>query len=201
MNIYRSTMTLHAKIKGNIATSEVFSLESVRSTLIRQEETIIFALIERAQYRQNLAIYDKLNYNLQSPNGDNISFLNWMLIETEKLHAKVRRYTSPEEHPFFPEFVMSPILPALDYPGVLYEKQGSRINVNTEVMRWYTDIVVKKLCIEGDDEQHGSSVICDIAAMQAISRRIHFGKFVAGKYSLIPFLFHKIRTFHYRPIL
>ena len=31
----------------------------------------------------------------------------------------------------------------------------------------------------GDDEQHGSSVLCDIASMQALSRRIHYGKFVA----------------------
>ena len=34
-----------------------FSLASVRQSLIRQEETIIFALIERAQFRRNDAIY------------------------------------------------------------------------------------------------------------------------------------------------
>lgn len=167
--------------KGNIATSEVFSLDSVRSTLIRQEETIIFALIERAQYRQNSAIYDTLHHNLKNPKGEPISFFDWMLIETENLHAKVRRFTSPEEHPFFPEFLVNPILPVLVFPGVLKETPTSRINVNSEVMKWYVNSVVKKLCNEGDDEQHGSSVICDIAAVQALSRRVHFGKFVAGK--------------------
>lgn len=46
-------------------------------------------------------------------------------------------------------------------------------------MRWYVEKIVGRLCNAGDDEQHGSSVLCDIVAMQALSRRIHYGKFVA----------------------
>ena len=163
---------------------EVYSLDSVRSTLIRQEETIIFALIERAQYRGNGKIYDSRNSNLMNSNNEPISFLEWMFIETERLHAKVRRYTSPEEHPFFPEFLPSPILPALQYPEILQQK--THVNVNSEVMKWYTNGVIERLCKEGDDEQHGSSVLCDITAMQAMSRRIHFGKFVAGMLLFFP---------------
>lgn len=53
------------------------------------------------------------------------------------------------------------------------------VNVNTEVMRWYVEKIIDRLCINGDDEQHGSSVLCDIAALQAISKRVHIGKFVA----------------------
>ena len=45
----RPRMTIHG--------AEHFSLASVRQSLIRQEETIIFALIERAQFRRNEAIY------------------------------------------------------------------------------------------------------------------------------------------------
>ena len=37
----------------NLKTIDILSLDSIRSTLIRQEETIIFALIERAQFRKN----------------------------------------------------------------------------------------------------------------------------------------------------
>ena len=40
-----------------VKTANILSLDSIRSTLIRQEETIIFAFIERAQYRQNNIIY------------------------------------------------------------------------------------------------------------------------------------------------
>lgn len=41
----------------NITTRDLLSLDYIRSTLIRQEETIIFALIERAQFRQNDIVY------------------------------------------------------------------------------------------------------------------------------------------------
>jgi chorismate mutase len=173
-----STSTSHKSSSNNLLTSEVFSLDSVRSTLIRQEETIIFALIERAQYRRNNAIYDTHFHNLTNAYNSPISFLEWMFIETEKLHAKVRRYTSPEEHPFFPAFLPVPVLPALSFPNILQQK--TKVNVNSEVMRWYLSVVIDRLCDAGDDEQHGSSVLCDITAMQALSRRIHFGKFVAG---------------------
>lgn len=105
--------------------------------------------------------------------------MEYMLLETEKLHAKVRRYTSPEEHPFYPSFLPQPILPELTYPIAICAIKKNAIDVNAEVMRWYVEKIIDRLCVEGDDEQHGSSVLCDIAAMQALSRRIHYGKFVA----------------------
>jgi len=43
----------------------------------------------------------------------------------------------------------------------------------------YLDHVVPRACAAGDDAQHGSTAICDISCLQALSRRIHFGKFVA----------------------
>lgn len=165
-------------IDPHLKTSELFSLESIRSTLIRQEETIIFALIERAQYRKNHDIYDPKKLNLQNVYGSPLSFLEWMFIETEKLHSKVRRYTSPEEHPFFESLLPPPIITELEYPQLLSVKKGI-VNVNSEVMRWYVEKIIDRLCLNGDDEQHGSSVLCDIAALQAISRRVHIGKFVA----------------------
>jgi chorismate mutase len=101
-----------------------------------------------------------------------------MFIETEKLHSKVRRFTSPEEHAFFPSLLPVPILPALDFPNLL-KVEKSLVDVNAEIMPWYIGKILKRLCAPGDDEQHGSSVLCDIMAMQAISRRVHMGKFVA----------------------
>lgn len=69
------------------------SLDSVRSSLIRQEETIIFSLIEREQFRQNSAIYMERTFRLNRLNvsdlyGRDASFLEYMLCETEKLHAR-----------------------------------------------------------------------------------------------------------------
>lgn len=68
------------------------SLDSVRGSLIRQEETIIFALIEREQFRSNTAIYTERTFRVNRSDaadiyGRDASFLEYMLSETEKLHA------------------------------------------------------------------------------------------------------------------
>ena len=48
-------------------------------------------------------------------------------------------------------------------------------------------MIVPAICDKGDDEQHGSSVVSDISVLQAISKRVHFGKFVAeSKYRSDP---------------
>jgi chorismate mutase len=185
--------------KMEIKTVDVLSLESIRSTLIRQEETIIFALIERAQFRQNLIIYEKGGFaGLSTPVGvtpvesDNeLSFLQYMLIGTEALHCRSRRYTSPEEHAFFPERLPEgpmEALPKLEFPSLLSPVGGaSELNFNQILRKKYINIVVPSLSKRGDDEQHGSTVLCDVAVLQALSRRVHYGKFVAeSKYRSDP---------------
>ncbi|CAM9268196.1 unnamed protein product [Phaeothamnion confervicola] len=157
------------------------SLDSVRSSLIRQEETIIFGLIERAQFRVNAAIYTGKDFRMHRGGQPELfdrdaSFLEYMLCETEKLHARVRRYTSPEEHAFFPTFLPAPLLPPIDIPQIL---APHNVNVNRVLLRRYIEEVVPVICELGDDDQHGSSVICDIHALQALSRRVHLGLFVA----------------------
>jgi chorismate mutase len=53
------------------------------------------------------------------------------------------------------------------------------VDVNAHILSRYISEIVPAVCKPGDDEQHGSSVLCDITALQAISKRIHLGKFVA----------------------
>ncbi len=166
---------------NDLKTKDIFSLDTIRSTLVRQEETIIFALIERAQYRKNKIIYNassNLNFKNSYSKNELLSFFQYMLLETEVLHAQVRRYTSPEEHAFYPTLIPSPILPELSFPPILVSKKYD-CDVNKDVYKWYVNTIIDRLCIEGDDEQYGSAVLCDIQAIQALSRRIHYGKFVA----------------------
>jgi chorismate mutase len=189
----------------NIKTVDVFSLDSIRSTLVRQEETIIFALIERAQFRTNKRTYESdgfgdLGYPLGSNaviEGDNqqqrrLSFLEFMLIGTEVLHCGARRYMSPEEHAFFPERLpLHPMdqLPSLQYSKELLSSVGgaNEINFNRALLNDYIDTIVPLITKKGDDEQHGSTALCDIAVLQALSRRVHYGKFVAeSKYRSDP---------------
>jgi chorismate mutase len=193
-----STSTENGANEGEmVKTSDVLSLDSIRSTLIRQEETIIFALIERAQYRQNAAVYEKQG-TLQTPPGSvppkdsdskALSFLEYMCVGTEALHYAVRRYSSPEENPFFPNRLPEEkILDDLEFPNLLSPIGGaSDVNFNEILMKKYIDVIVPAIAVSGDDEQHGSSVLCDVALLQALSKRVHYGKFVAeSKYLADP---------------
>lgn len=178
--------------KDNLTTSEVMSLDSIRNSLIRQEETIIFALIERAQYRHNPIVYKNGGLgDLGVPPGSkptedeqntSMSFLEYMLTGTEALHYAVRRYSSPEEHAFFPDRLPSEkVLEELEFPDDLLSSKGgaSDVNFNPILLRKYIDVIVPAITVPGDDEQHGSTVLADIAVLQALSRRVHYGKFVA----------------------
>jgi chorismate mutase len=188
----------------HVKTVDLLSLDSIRSTLIRQEETIIFALIERAQFRQNDIVYQKeglgkfdvpigsIEPDPSDYDGDTrLSFMEYMLVGTEALHCRARRYKSPEEHAFFPERLPleNQVLPDLQYSKELLstENGAANVNFNKRLLQTYISNIVPAVCRIGDDEQHGSTALCDIAVLQAISRRVHYGKFVAeSKYRSDP---------------
>ena len=107
-----------------------------------------------------------------------------MLREQEHLHARIRRYQSPDEYAFFPKDLPEPILQPLEYPKILHDND---VDVNAEIKQKYIDDILPRVCTSyterGDrgerQENYGSSAVCDVACLQALSRRIHFGKFVA----------------------
>jgi len=149
-------------------------LGDLRETLIRQEETIIFALIERAQFKQNLYIYEKDKVDNEHFKG---SFCDYMLFEIENAYAKFRRYTSPDEHPFTsPSLLSSPVLPPVAYPATLVPNS---VNHNARILSAYVADLVPMVCDVGDDNNYGSSAVADVAVLQALSKRVHYGKFVA----------------------
>ncbi len=146
----------------------------------RLEDTITFHLIERVQFPLNRTIY--IPGALQIPNSD-LSFLDWILREQEKLHSLIRRYQSPDEYPFFPDALQTPILQPLHYPKILHP---NNVNVNQKIKESYIEHFLPVACADfgredrGEvKENYGSAAVADIACLQALSRRIHFGKFVA----------------------
>ncbi|ORE06286.1 chorismate mutase [Rhizopus microsporus var. microsporus] len=155
-------------------TVDTYSLDKLRSTLIRLEDTIIFALIERAQFALNQCVYERGALEFNGATGEK-SFLEYFFWETEKVHAKVRRYTSPDEYAFTSP-LPDPILPPLQYDEFLYPND---INVNNRIMDIYIKDILPVICKKGDDMNYGSSATKDIEALQALSKRIHFGKFIA----------------------
>ncbi|CEM30953.1 unnamed protein product [Vitrella brassicaformis CCMP3155] len=152
--------------------SSGLELSHIRGDLIRQEETIIFALIERAQFAHNPSVYEPGRLTDKFPQ----SFLDFFLMETEKLHARLRRYNCPDENAFFPEALPPPLLPGRPYRELL---KPNRINVNERIKQYYTTVLLPKICTEKEDGEYGSSAVSDISALQALSKRIHYGKFVA----------------------
>lgn len=146
----------------------------------RLEDTIIFHLIERVQFPLNGTIYKP--GALEIPDTK-LSFLDWVLREREKLDSKIRRFQSPDEEPFFPDDLETPILKPLNYPKILHK---NNVTVNDKIKQMYTETFLPAACRKfgredrGEtEENYGSATTADIACLQALSRRIHFGKFVA----------------------
>ncbi|KAK6928144.1 hypothetical protein RJ641_006735 [Dillenia turbinata] len=161
--------------KKRVDESENLTLDGIRNSLIMQEDSIIFSLLERAQYRLNPDAYDPDAFPMDGFHG---SLVEYMVKETERLHARVGRYTSPDEHPFFPEDLPEQMLPPLQYPQVLHPCANS-ININKKVWEMYFHDLLPRLVREGDDGNCGTTSVCDTICLQALSRRIHYGKFVA----------------------
>jgi len=84
------------------------SLDRIRSVLTRLEDTIIFGLIERAQFAHNPRIYQKGAFEELRGLDFKGSWLDWFLSETEAFHgAFVRlRPTADSHHPLLPSFVL-----------------------------------------------------------------------------------------------
>ncbi|XP_022133510.1 chorismate mutase 1, chloroplastic [Momordica charantia] len=161
--------------KPRVDISENLTLEAIRHSLISQEDSIIFSLLERAQYCYNGDTYDPNAFSMDGFNG---SLVEYLVKETEKLHAQVGRYKSPDEHPFFPDDLPTPMLPPLQYPQVLHPVADS-ININSKIWSMYFRDLIPRLVKEGDDSNYGSTAVCDTICLQALSKRIHYGKYVA----------------------
>lgn len=65
------------------------SLEGIRSTLTRLEDTIIFSLIERAQFAHNPTMYQRGAFEELKKLGFEGSWLEWFLKEIETFHGEI----------------------------------------------------------------------------------------------------------------
>ena len=172
-------------VAARLDLSSRLKLERIRIQLLRQEDSIIFGWMKRSAYRRNAPCYAPggmvalMGAAGGDPKASSLSLLAWHLEQTEHCHARIRRYTSPDEHPFFPGSLPEPVLPALTYGSSPLPRYADEININADVMALYLGEVLGAITEEGDDNTYGSSVLNDVACLQALSKRIHFGKFVA----------------------
>ncbi|QLG70297.1 hypothetical protein HG535_0A02350 [Zygotorulaspora mrakii] len=157
----------------------VLDLRNIRDELVRMEDTIIFNFIERSRFPTCPPVYEKERPGLAIPNF-NGSFLDWALLQMEMVQSQIRRFESPDETPFFPDHILKPILPSVNYPPIL-AKFASQVNYNGKIKEIYEKEMVPLISkYDGDQpENYGSVATRDIECLNSLSRRIHFGKFVA----------------------
>lgn len=74
-------------MQSNLTIGDPLSLERIRSVLVRLEDTIIFGLIERAQFAHNPRIYQRGAFKELRDIGFAGSWLEWFLKETESFHG------------------------------------------------------------------------------------------------------------------
>ncbi len=75
------------RMQSNLTVGNPLSLDRIRSVLTRLEDTIIFSLIERAQFGHNPRIYQRGAFKELQEVGFTGSWLEWFLKETESFHG------------------------------------------------------------------------------------------------------------------
>lgn len=158
------------------------NLQEIATKLESLEETIIFRLIDRAQYWYNKPTYEKNLFTF--PNSKDGSLLDHKFRFIEETDAVLGRYSISEERPFYKD------LPAIasnmksESTEPLYIDDFDMINLTEKIRSAYFDLL-PNITSMGDDKQYGTTAECDIAALQAIARRVHFGSFYVAESKFI----------------
>ncbi len=166
------------------ASMNILDLDLIAARLEALEETIIHRFIDRAQFARNAQAYERGASGFAG--AGNESLFELRLAAQERMDAEFGRYEVPEERPVLRELprarrkvhMTAPPLAVDDYNVV----SRSRSICGAFIAQ------LPLLCKEPDDGQYGSSVEHDVAAIQAIARRVHYGAlFVAeAKYRRSP---------------
>jgi chorismate mutase len=154
-----------------------FDLTNIAALLEGLEETIIFKLIDRAQFRLNPTVYRPGKSGFSG--AEQKSLFSLRLWHQEKMDALFGRFCVPEERPFCKGLPKTRRKVSLPSTG-LHIKNLDAINLTGKIMSAYLKLV-PRICRPGKDGHFGSSVEHDVYALQAIARRIHYGALYVGE--------------------
>ncbi|KAH9610793.1 hypothetical protein KSS87_019265 [Heliosperma pusillum] len=115
--------------------------------------------------------------------GGEVSSSVWNILEVSgvvvsRAFQKGGRYQSPEEVPFFPKDLSPPLVTHRKSSQEL-PAAASSVTVNKKIWEFYVNQFVPLLAPKGDDGNYALSMSSDLVCLQTLSRRIHFGKYVA----------------------
>lgn len=159
-------------------------LDIIAAHLEGLEETLIHRFLDRAQFRRNVVAYQPHRSGFCGAGSE--SLFQIRLRYQERMDAEFGRFLVPEERPYhrdLPDPRRAVSLPE----SPLRVNDCDAVNLTTEIAAAYLPWL-DTLCVAGDDGQYGSSVEHDVYAIQALSRRVHYGAlYVAeSKYRLAP---------------
>ena len=152
-------------------------LNNIASRLEGLEETVIFKLIDRGQWRTNATAYIPGKSGFADEKTRSLFLLRLYL--HEEMDAKFGRFCIPEERPFssgLPKPQRDVNLPETE----LYINDFNLVNLSYDILESYKKLL-SKICLQGDDGQYGSSVEHDVYAVQAVARRVHYGAFYVAE--------------------
>ncbi|VAI86257.1 unnamed protein product [Triticum turgidum subsp. durum] len=145
-------------------------LDTVRGFLTREEDTVIFSLIERAKHPMNLPAYDdRACFGPAGRHGRrNGSFVELFVRESEQIQAKAGRYQSQQEVPFFQSRVPFTLAPPYNFTTDLHPGAAS-VNVNDAIWGMYFSELLPQLANNGsDDGNYAVTAASDLACLQVI---------------------------------
>ncbi|KAK8926633.1 Chorismate mutase 2 [Platanthera zijinensis] len=159
----------------------IFTIDSLRDSLEKQEDFIVFCLIERARFPHNSPAYSSSSGGRRVMSSSSLAEL--FVRETEAIQAKFGRYQNPEELPFFPHD-HTPIQAAAEAPPPFKFPQfldpaASSVNVSRDIWNIYFGDLLQLITTDGDDGNYQQAAASDLVCLQALSKRIHYGRFVA----------------------
>jgi chorismate mutase len=173
-----------------------FDLAQIATVLEGLEETIIFMLINRGQFALNAVIYQP--YRSGFDGAGDLSLFGLRLKYHEEMDAVFGRFCVPEERPFSKSLPRPKRTVNLPDTG-LNLSDFNAVNMTDDILAAYLQLV-PQICEPGDDGHYGSSAENDVAVLQALGRRIHFGAlYVAeSKYQSDPKKYRALAEAHDR---
>ncbi len=147
------------------------NLKSIAAFLEGLEETIISRLIDRAQFKHNTVVYEPGRSEFR--NMRRKSLFDLRLEYQEKMDALFGRFRVPEERPFTKP-LPGPRRRNAQSDDFLELSDLNSVNLTNDIKNCYLR-TLPVICELGDDGHYGSSVEHDVYALQAMSRRVHYG--------------------------
>ncbi len=152
-------------------------LDTIASHLAGLEETLIYKILDRAQFAGNPGAYQPGQSRFQP--AETASLFELRLLFQETLDTQFGRYRIPEERPFHLGLPAPRRVPPQAETGLKITDLET-VNVSGPIRSNYLEWL-PALCGTGDDGQWGSSVEHDVICLQALGRRIHYGALYVGE--------------------